>query len=48
MHDGGIQALEKRGNHFDGNITPPAGSMLISGRPKEGGRLSGLFQYTVE
>jgi hypothetical protein len=48
MHDGGMQNLAKRGDHFEGTVTPPPGSLLISGRPKEGGRLSGLFQYTVE
>jgi hypothetical protein len=48
MHEGGMQNLAKRGDHFEGTVTPPPGSLLISGRPKEGGRLSGLFQYTVE
>lgn len=48
MHDGGIYRLERSGNVFAGELKPSAGSLLMAGRPSSGGRLSGLFQYTVD
>lgn len=48
MHDGGVVSLSRQGNRFEGEVRPSPGSLLVGGRPKEGGRLSGLFQYTVD
>lgn len=48
MHDGDIVSLSRQGDRFEGEVRPVPGSLLIGGRPKEDGRLSGLFQYTVD
>ncbi len=48
MHADGITSIPRQGSRFEGEIRPGPGSMLIGGRPREGGRLSGLFQYAVE
>lgn len=48
MNGGGAAALPGRNGLVDGEFRPTAGSMLVAGRPKGGGRLTGLFQYTVE
>lgn len=48
MNGGATTTLTGRNGVVDGEIRPSSGSMLVAGRPKEGGRLTGLFQYTVE
>lgn len=48
MNGGAVSALASAEGLFAGEFRPAPGPLLIGGRPKEGGRLSGLFQYTVE
>ena len=48
MNGGGAVALAGSNGMVDGEFRPTAGSMLVAGRPKGGGRLTGLFQYTVD
>jgi hypothetical protein len=43
-----VVSLAGADGRIDGEFRPTVGSLLVAGRPKEGGRLSGLFQYTVE
>lgn len=48
MNGGATVLLAGSNGLVDGEFRPTPGSMLVAGRPKEGGRLTGLFQYTVE
>ncbi|MCX7148942.1 MAG: hypothetical protein NTY05_05955 [Rhodocyclales bacterium] len=48
MNGSGAVPLAGSNGAVDGEFRPAHGSMLVAGRPKEGGRLTGLFQYTVE
>ncbi len=48
MNGGGGVSLAGNDGIINGEFRPQPGSMLVAGRPKEGGRLTGLFQYTVE
>lgn len=48
MHGDGVAKLVENGGVFEGEVKPGPGSMLVGGRPKDGGRLTGLFQYAVD
>lgn len=48
MNAGTTTVLDGKNGWIDAEFRPAAGSMLVAGRPRDGGRLSGLFQYTVE
>jgi len=48
MNGSGAVPLAASNGLVDGEFRPAHGSMLVAGRPKDGGRLTGLFQYTVE
>jgi hypothetical protein len=48
MNGGSAVTLAGNNGAINGEFRPQPGSALIAGRPKEGGRLTGLFQYTVD
>lgn len=48
MNGGVTVPLAGSDGAIDGEFRPVPGSMLVAGRPKDGGRLSGLFQYQVD
>jgi hypothetical protein len=48
MNGGSSTPLAGNAGFFDGELRPAAGSVLVAGRMKEGGRLTGLFQYSVD
>jgi hypothetical protein len=48
MNGGGAVPLAGSNGDVNGEFRPAPGSLLVAGRPKQGGRLTGLFQYTVE
>lgn len=48
MNAGTTTLLDRKNGRIDAEFRPSPGSMLVAGRPRDGGRLSGLFQYTVE
>lgn len=48
IHDGGWVKLEKNGTRFSGRFPVQAGGALVTGKPSDGSRYTGLFQYTAE
>ena len=48
MNSGEAKPLYSADGIFDGEFRPSPGSVLIGGRPKNGSRLTGLFQYIAE
>ncbi len=48
MNGGRVVALAARDGEVQDEFLPLPGSLLVAGRLKENGRLTGLFQYTVE